>query len=204
MSSSASALAIKIDPRVPVRQSRPTRLRSLRSLRASLALPLLLAGCASKIDWRGTAIAPDGNSQRESSIVGALERGRYFEKARIVLDRSFETTGFRGAPFMIEPGAEHALVFESPLASLAITVDPNDPSAFVPHFFVDLEVPGVSRPARYTLVCIGGTGRLDFSRDGDEVRGELALTVACRTYVDGAERDESEIHLGGDFRAAVE
>src|SRR5688572_27090207 len=116
---------------------------------------LLLASCASSgVAWRGVAIAPEEKSSRESSISGVLERGRIFEKARIVLDRSFESVGFRGVPFAVEPGDQHAIVLESKQASLSISFDaelgdePQVIDSFVPHFFLDLEVPAVSRPAR--------------------------------------------------------
>jgi hypothetical protein len=75
--------------------------------------------------------------------------------------------------------------------------------SFIPHFFLDTTIPGVSEPVRYTLVCKGGTGRMRIERDGSEVRGDLAMKVACRTYVGGSERDESEIHLSGAFRGGL-
>ncbi len=162
------------------------------------------------MSWRGTAIAPEGNSSRESAIDGVIERGGYFEASRIVLDRSFESEGFHGVPFSIEHGDQDVLVIESEQASLAIALDIERlgdelsvVESFVPHFYLDTEVPGVSKDMRYTLVCKGGTGRVRAARDGEEVRGDLAITVACRTYVDGSERDESEIALRGEFRAPV-
>lgn len=164
--------------------------------------------------WSGLALAPDGTSARESTIEGALERGRWFEPARIVLDRNFETQGFDGTPFAVESpeqGGERVLSLDSERASLRIAFDPEELGeelrvieSFVPHFFLDSEVPGVSRKMRYTLVCKGGTGRLRAGRAGDDLFGDLAITVACRTYVEGSERDESQIRIRGAFRASRE
>jgi hypothetical protein len=163
----------------------------------------LLPACKStSVAWSGVAIAPAETSTRESSIAGELRRARCFENARIILDRRFESTGFDGVPFAIEPGREHVLVIDSERTSLHVAFEPSERElveVFVPHFFLDTTVPGVSKRERYTLVCKGGTGRLKIARDGRLLRGDLAVTVACRTYVRGIERDESQILVRGPF-----
>jgi hypothetical protein len=128
--------------------------------------------------------------------------------ARIVLDRSFEGSGFDGSPFAIEAGSDHVLQIASERASLVIAFegevgDLRIVDEFVPHFFLDTTVPGVAAAVRYTVVCKGGTGRLRIGRDGGGVHGDLAITVACRTYVAGIERDESEIRLDGAFHGGI-
>ncbi len=178
------------------------------STRTSL---VLLIGCASAgVRWSGTAVAPEGNTTRESAIDGLLASGDYFEKKRIVLDRSFESQGFEGVPFALEGGDGEVLSLDASGASLRIELERASLGdklqiidTFVPHFFLDTEVPGVGKSVRYVLVCKGGTGRLRIAREGAEVHGDLAISVACRTYVGGSELDESEIHLAGAFRAGI-
>ena len=166
-------------------------------MRWLLALLLSSACAAQTVSWTGVAIAPEGQSSRESSIDGELLGTELHERARIILDRSFESSGFEGVPFSIETGSDRVVVLRSVQATLmiAFVVD-----TFVPYFFLDTTIPGVSQPVRYTLVCVGGKGRAQLQPDGS---GDLAITVACRTYLDGSERDESEIHLSGAFRGTV-
>jgi hypothetical protein len=183
-------------------ESRESRVES------TLVLSCLLIGsCAgTDVTWSGVAIAPDVASSRESPVGGALSRAQYFESARIVLDRSFETRGFAGSPFRVEAGREHVLLMAAENVSLAIAFDGASRALrvvddFVPHFYVDTLVPGVAEPMRYTLVCKGGTGRLRVESDGSEVSGDLAISVSCRTYAAGEERDETNIRISGSFRA---
>lgn len=150
-------------------------------------------------------MAVEGSSTRESSIAGALERGG-LDTGGVEIDRSFESKGFEGVPFEVRFGDGRVLRLEGEEATLLIQLEGPPPKElavvdrFVPYFFMDTSIPGVSEPQRYVLVCKGGEGRLRLQENGGAVEGDLALTVACRTYAGGVERDETEIRLDGAFR----
>src|SRR5688572_30070535 len=120
-SSSTSWSASGIGTRIS-RESR-VESRELGSRCAALAVAFV-AGCAgARIEWRGVALVSEGGSSRESAIAGAIERGKFLESARIVLDRTFEKVGFHGMPFVIEAGDQRAILLESGHASLLISFD---------------------------------------------------------------------------------
>lgn len=179
------------------------------SVPSSPLLLLGLAACASTaVRWRGSAVAVEGASTRESSITGALERGG-LDTGGVEIDRSFERDGFDGVPFVVRAGTGRVLRLEGERATLLIELEDPVPESlevvdrFVPYFFMETTIPGVSAPQSYALVCKGGEGRLRMQGEESSVAGDLALTLACRTYAGGVERDETEIRLNGTFEMTL-
>ena len=98
MSSSGSGISTRTEV-----ESRESRVES----RLWLLVLLLATACAAQaVSWDGVAIAPSGQSSRESAIGGELVNAEIHEEARINLDRTFESSGFDGVPFSIEAGSD--------------------------------------------------------------------------------------------------
>jgi hypothetical protein len=165
----------------------------------ALALVVLffLNSCAAtKIDFGG------GASLR--NVHGVLRTGRVHRASRVEVDRAFEMNAAARALVVL---AGDRLVLElsddesSPSTTLYLSLDPLSVVASSTVGEDQLLSYAEVRMDDFRAVCKGGRGVLRISSTtGAMIAGELSITVSCRTYLDGYEREEASLKLSGPFR----
>jgi hypothetical protein len=188
--------------------------------RALLLAFILMTSCSSThVAFVGgiEADQPKGESRSRllTSLEGTLSVGWLVKGARVELDPEFDRSGFASVahPFVLSKGDDVVLVLEddvqSPKATLFVAVSPEllqshrviADGEFIPYLDLRLSMTSLDRePHVFGAACKGGRGRLSIEAySGDKIAGDVALALTCRTYVDGYEREESDLHLAGPF-----
>lgn len=158
-----------------------------------------------------------GRARLLTSLEGTLSVSRVFESARVELDPHFSEVGFQGVkrPLVVTRGDETVLMLsddaDKPNASLYVALAPGEiapnkvfgDGEFIPYLDLHLNVQGSDdEPHIFGAVCKGGRGRVTIDAySADEIEGNIALAVSCRTYIDGYEREEEDLRLKGPFKA---
>jgi hypothetical protein len=196
--------------------------RSARRSRSLVLVCLLTAGCAStRVAFVGGVESADaqdqGHARLLTSLEGTLSVSRVFERAKVELDPHFSDVGFQGVkhPLVVTRGDETVLMLsddaDKPNASLYVAMAPGElapnkvfgDGEFIPYLDLHLNVLGSDdEPHIFGAVCKGGRGRVTIEAySPNEIKGNVALAVSCRTYIDGYEREEEDLRLEGPFKA---
>jgi hypothetical protein len=154
------------------------------------------------------------------SLRGELRSGTFKTGARVIIDPHFEAHGFAQStsPLLIIEGDQavlsfthqapdaHARLYIALAEELLVSRGTISEGDFIPYLQLAIPLEDASgEPRAFTAVCKGGRGRVSIDPGtGPQLRGTLAIVVSCRTYVDGHEREESDLELSGHFRIAGE
>jgi hypothetical protein len=150
-----------------------------------------------------------------TELEGTLSVGRVLNEAKVEIDPEFDTQGFARVahPLIVTKGEDVVLVLEddasAPSASLYLQIAPDVVAShrviadgeFIPYLDLHIGLRSADEERHvFGAVCKGGRGRLTIAEySSEKVDGDVALRVTCRTYIDGYEREESDLRLAGPF-----
>lgn len=161
---------------------------SARAVRLAFLL-LVASGCAST---RLNYSLQDAN--------GTLEQGRVHRAARIDVDRTFEHDPSARA-LILSAGDRTVLELGDAQITIYVALDPASVLSETTIASGELVPYAELRLDDFRAVCKGGRGEVRIrSATNEAIAGELAITVSCRTYLDGYEREETSLSLAGPFR----